>query len=310
MKRKPLWLIVLFFINLISINADASSGESGFQFLRTYTGARPSAMAGSFVSISGDIHAMYFNPAGLAGINGNIASATYLNHLLDFQSGFVAYSQPLKKIGQLGVGLNYMNYGEFDQTDEAGQKIGTFNAGSFYLTSSLARKLSDNLMVGASVKFIHFTIESYSSSAVALDLGLIYRVPFIEEMNVGFGVYNLGTVLSAFIDDKDSLPLNFAFGISKKLAHLPFEYCLTVNKYTDDDFQLNVGGEFTLTEGVFLRLGYNSLGRDQKIGGEGDQFAGVSLGLGLNWRQYHFDYSLSSYGAIGYLNRISFSYAF
>ena len=85
---------------------------------------------------------------------------------------------------------------------------------------------------------------------------------------------------------------------------------MSINKYIDDDVQFNVGGEFTISKGIFLRLGYNSLGRSQKIGGEGDQFAGVSAGFGFEWKQYFLDYGLSSYGAIGYLNRLSFSYKF
>ena len=116
--------------------------------------------------------------------------------------------------------------------------------------------------------------------------------------------------MTAFMDHKDPLPLNFVLGFSKKLAHLPLVYSVTANKYIDDDIQFNVGGEFTLAEGVFLRVGYNSLGRDLKIGADGDQFAGISMGLGFQWNQMQFDYGLSSFGAIGYLNRATFSYQF
>ena len=129
-------------------------------------------------------------------------------------------------------------------------------------------------------------------------------------MNVGLGIFNLGQPLTAFMDHKDPLLLNIVIGFSKKLAHLPLEYCVTANKYIDDDFQFNLGGEFTLAEGVFLRLGYNSLGRDLKIGADGDQFAGISMGLGFHWKQMQFDYGIASFGAIGYLNRATFSYQF
>ena len=303
-------LILMTSFFTLSVNAGESSGEAGYQFLRTYSGARPSAMAGAFISFSGDIHSVYFNPAGLGEIKGRVATATYLNHILDFQSGLIAYAQPLKNLGNLALSLNYMNYGELNETDITGEKLGTFSAGSFYLTSALGRKINNNLMVGGSVKFIHSSIDRYSSSAIALDLGGIYHVPFIDKFTIGLGVFNLGTALTAFVDTKDPLPLNFVFGFSKELAHLPLEYCVSINKYIDDDVQVNVGGEFTISEGFFLRLGYNSVGRNQKIGGDGDQFAGVSAGFGFEWMKYHFDYALSSYGAIGYLNRLSFSYIF
>ncbi len=290
--------------------ASPSSGTAGYEFLRTHIGARPSAMAGAFISIPGDIHAIYFNPAGLAPISGRMATATYLNHVLDFQSGFVAYTQPIKNIGQIAVGIDYMNYGDFDETDVAGNKLGNFGAGSFAITSSLGRSINEDLMVGVSAKVIYFSIVEYNSTALALDLGAIYKVPFIEDMNIGLGVFNLGQAMTAFMDHKDPLPLNFVLGFSKKLAHLPLVYSVTANKYIDDDIQFNVGGEFTLAEGVFLRVGYNSLGRDLKIGADGDQFAGISMGLGFQWNQMQFDYGLSSFGAIGYLNRATFSYQF
>jgi hypothetical protein len=310
---KKIFILCLILSTIIftsSVHAGESSGEAGYQFLRTYSGARPSAMAGAFISLSGDIHSVYFNPAGLAEMKGRVATATYLNHILDFQSGFIAYAMPMKNLGNMAVSLNYMNYGELDETDSEGNELGTFSAGSFYLTSVLSRKLNDNLLVGGSVKFINSSIASYNSSAIALDLGLIYHVPFIEDFTVGLGVFNIGTALSAFVDTKDPLPLNFVFGFSKPLAHLPLTYSVSINKYIDDDVQVNVGGEFTITDGVYLRLGYNSLGSNQKIGGEGDQFAGVSAGFGFEWQKYYLDYSLSSYGAIGYLNRLSFSYKF
>lgn len=309
-KFSFLWFIIVFAFSNV-LHAGTASGTAGYQFLRTYPGARPAAMAGAFISMPGDIHAIYYNPAGLAALSRRIVTASYLNYVLDFNSGFVAYSQKFRNLGQFAVAVNYMNYGEFDETNNQGEKQGTFNAGSFYITSSFAKNLTDRLAVGASAKFIHSNIANYSSSGLAVDGGMIYKAPFLDGMNIGLGVFNLGAAVSAFIDEKDPLPLNFVLGISKRLAHLPLEYSVSVNKYIDDDIQINVGGEFTLAEGIFLRLGYNSLGINQKIGGSGDQFAGVSLGLGMNWRdRYQFDYGFSSYGAIGYLNRLSFSYCF
>lgn len=287
-----------------------SGSAAGFEFLRTHIGARPSALAGAFISATGDIHALYFNPAGIGTIADRVASATYLHHVLDFQSGFAGYSQPIKGVGQLAVGLSYMNYGEFDETDVNGQKIGNFNAGSFVFTSALGRTISDDLLAGVAAKVIYSTIDHYNSTALAVDLGLIYQSPFFGGMNIGLGVFNLGQALTAFIDTKDPLPVNIAAGVSKKLAHLPLEYFVAANKSIDDDFQIRVGGEFTLSEGFFLRLGYSSLGRNQKIGASGDQYAGLSAGLGFHWRKMQFDYGLSSFGAIGYLNRATFSYTF
>lgn len=312
MKRTSLILIIIsfFIVGFSGIITASSPGKAGYDFLRTHVGARPSAMSGAFISMTGDIHSIYFNPAGLAAMNGRLATATYLNHVLDFQSGFIAYTQALPQLGQVAIGINYMSYGEFTETDENGKDLGNFSAGSFALTSSLARSINKELLAGISAKFIYASIDNYNSTAIALDLGMIYQAPFMDDLQIGIGVFNLGTALTAYLDSKDPLPLNIVAGFSKKLAHLPLEYCVALNKYMDDDFQVSAGGEFTIIEGVHLRIGYNSLGRGLKIGADGDQFAGISLGLGFKWKSIQFDYGVSSFGAIGYLNRATFSYAF
>jgi hypothetical protein len=58
-----------------------------------------------------------------------------------------------------------------------------------------------------------------------------------------------------------------------------------------------------LSELLRLRLGYeNELNHDLDTG-SGNGFAGVSLGFGLVWNDYRFDYSFSSMGALGGINR-------
>ena len=103
--------------------------------------------------------------------------------------------------------------------------------------------------------------------------------------------------------------------LSKKLAHLPLLLSVEGFQYQNEKFHFIVGGEFTVTPFLFLRLGYNSIGKDQKIR-SGSQFAGVSIGIGITlanavqfkntfWQRFSFDYALTSAGAIGRLNRIS-----
>jgi hypothetical protein len=286
------------------------SEMAGFNFLRTHVGARSSAMAGAFVAISNDVHALYFNPAGITNINKRVVSATYLNHVLDFHSGFIGYAQPIKNLGTVGVGIHYLDYGTFDRTDKNGQVLGTFGANNVVLTAGIGKEFLPGLLTGANVKYIRSVIDSYSATAYAVDFGVIYSIPFTDNLDVGLAIKNIGSSTSAFIETKENLPVNIVAGFSKKLAHLPLLLNVNLYKYIDDDFQFIVGGEFTLAEGIFLRLGYNSVGRDQQVEGELDRFAGGSLGLGFNWQTYHFDYSLSSLGEVGSLNRLTFSMRF
>ena len=312
MFKKSIVIVILGFIMIPTIS---KSQVSGYEFLRNYVGARPSALGGAFIAISGDVHSVYYNPSALATLKGKQLTFSYLNHFLDFQSGFVAYGFQMPGIGYFGIGTHYMNYGEFLRADENGNEEGTFGAGDLVVLTDYAIKFSEDFFVGASFKFISATYAEYNSTAIAFDFGLLYQFP-AQDMQIGFGVFNAGTVTSAFVESKDDLPLNYRVGASKGLAHLPLMVSVEGYQYIDENFHFIIGGEFTVTPFMFLRLSYNSVGKDQNIGQNGDKYAGVSIGMGVSfdqttrfqntfWQKLSFDYSFTSAGNIGTLNRLS-----
>jgi len=310
-------LAMIFVIEILMQVSGSAAGPTGYDFLRTNVGARPAALGGAFLAITGDVHSVYYNPAALATLSSRQLTFSYLNYFLDFQSGFVAYGFQVPKIGYFGVGSHYLNYGEFKRADELGNENGTFGAGSLVLMTDYATQLAPNFYIGVGFKFIHATIAEYNSSAVASDFGLIYHFP-AQQLSVGFGIFNAGTVTDAFVKSKDELPLNYRLGVSKQLAHLPLQVCVEGYQYRNEDYQFIVGGEFTLMPFLFLRLSYNSIGREQRSGqsGNADRYAGLSIGLGVAmekaalfqqkfWSRLSFDYSYTSAGAVGTLNRVS-----
>ena len=304
MKKILLILFVFLFLAQITLAGSSSPGTSGFSFLRTNVGARPSAMGGMFVAFSGDLHNIFYNPAGLADISQRAWSISYLKHLLDFHSGFAVFAQPYNdKIGY-GISVNYINFGNFTRRDESGQSNGEFGAGSLALSAGAGAQIYYNVLAGATIKYIHSSIDNYTSDAFACDLGIVYHSP-IKDFDIGISVSNLGFVRTAFIETKDDLPLQYRVGFANRLAHLPLQFGANVYKYSDDDFRWNVGGEFTLSQNLFLRWGYDSIGTDMEVGSSKDSFAGISLGFGILWRNFHFDYSFSSLGELGTQNRLS-----
>lgn len=309
---------------LMGVSCLQAQNAVGFDFLRTFVGARPAAMAGAFVAMPGDIHNLAYNPAGLTELEPKRhGTATYLNHLLDFQSGFLAYAQPFQQ-GTIAAGVHFFDYGQLEGKDESGNATGDFGANSVAFSVGYARRFFDsgalqNLLLGGAAKFIRFQIDNFTSTALALDLGMIYMIPS-QQLTIGLAVFNWGTTTSAFIETKDDLPLNYQIGISKKLAHLPLTYSISLAKFSDDDFDVHVGGiddiqingidlrlggEFILTEQLFLRLGYSTVGQDQKVDTGKDRLAGVSLGLGFKANSINVDYSFSSFGEVGSLNRVT-----
>ncbi len=298
----------LLFVALLTPSALISQ-TIGYAFLRTPVGARPSAMAGSFVAMSEDPHCIYYNPAGVGNIQNRTATFGYLNHILDIQSFFGAYVMPHSK-GAYGLGVQYTSYGDFKRTNEFGQEQGSFGASNLVAYLSYAQLRGKNFMLGANVKYIRSELENFSSDAFAVDLGFIYHSPLFGNLDFGGGLFNAGSVISAFDVTKERLPLNAQFGVSKKLEHLPLRYSLALINYFDDNLVFRAGGEMNLATGLFLRLGYDTIGGDQKVGTDSDRFAGLSLGLGLEHQRYKIDYGISSFGEVGSLNRFSFGMKF
>jgi len=296
-------LTLVLFSPLIFPSLSSAENPVGFDFLRTFVGARPSAMAGAFIAMPGDIHNLVYNPAGLAALNKRQGSLTYLNHLLDFQSGFLAYAQPFYK-GTFAAGVHFFDYGQFEGKDESNQDTGEFGSNSLTLSLGYAQTMITNLAVGVSAKYIRFQIDDFSETALAGDLGLLYSFP-AQQLNLGLGVFNFGATTRAFIETKDDLPLNVQLGASKQLAHLPLLVSGALVKFKGEGIDFRFGGEFKLSEQLFVRLGYNSVGRDQKVDTSKDRIAGVSLGLGFKVNSFNFDYSFSSFGEVGSLNRIT-----
>ena len=316
---KTLIFLTLFFVLLVPssqpvfcLDIHSQAGTTGFGFLKIGAGARAVAMGNAFAGVTSDIHCSYWNPAGLAWIENKQATATYLNYLLDIQSGYLGYVQPYRNMGVFGITVQYMNFGDFDKTDDSGNRIGSFGANDFALGLSYGRVLTDRMSVGASVyPLIRESIDEYSSVAMAFSFGFQHYFPVEAGLTVGASVQNVGTTLSGFTDNhKDDLPLNVKLGGGLRLAHLPVLLAFDINKSIDQNIRFNLGGEFSSNDMLFIRAGYRFNTSDLKIGTSKDDYVGITGGFGFSLQSYTVDYALSSFGELGLVHRVTIGTAF
>ncbi len=310
MRRSMLSIIILF--TACSSVFAQSAGTTIFNFLKEQYSARGAAMANNLIAVKGDVNAIYYNPAVLSGIDGEQWTLNYVDHLLDFQAGQVAYTRQHNSLGNLAVGLIYFNYGDFDETDEFGDKTGsTFGATEFALGATIANTLGDGFDYGLNLKYVFSSLDSYNASGMAIDAGLIYTFPYVDDLQFGINISNLGFVLDTYQEAEGKMPLYMRVGFSKKLAHLPLMFMASLNDLTlktdnssDVIKRFSLGGEFDVNENFKLRIGYNN-GVNQNVKPlEGTAFAGISAGLGILWRKFRLDYAFSTYGGLGNLNRL------
>lgn len=316
MSGKSVRALIVAVALLVPVTGIAGGAKTVFNFLRNDVGARAAGLAGSFTTIQGDPDVLFYNPAGLASLNSSVGSAGFFKHLLDINAGYLSYSTEVEGIGRFGAGVVYTNYGSFDETNEVGTTLGTFGASDLALSIGYAFSVEENVYLGGAIKGIYSTIGSYSATGVAADLGVLYTIPS-SRFALGASIRNLGAQLSSYGSVTEDLPLDIGLGASIVPKGLPLLLNVGVHRLNDDapDFvtrfrAFTVGGEFTLSKVVLLRVGYdNARRKDFKIGSSAD-LAGFSAGLGILVSGYHFDYALSSLGKAGNLHRISLSTSF
>ena len=283
----------------------AGQGTTGFDHLRREVSSRGAAMAGAMIAVDSGIDALFYNPAALTTLTGHAGEITYSNDLLDFESGFAAYGQEIKRLGYFGVGVSYINYGDFAESTNQGEITGDkFHAADVLFTSGYARNFGEYISAGVNLKYIHSSIYDVSSTAVAGDIGLLIHTPF-DSANIALGVFNLGGVIDAFYQYKDKLPVAYRIGFSKPLAHLPLLIGVQAEKFSDSPVYFSGGGEFTISEILRLRFGWSSRGQEQKVDTSKDILAGVTCGMGIVAGSINIDYSIGSYGELGAVTRFT-----
>ncbi|MFC1564149.1 PorV/PorQ family protein [candidate division KSB1 bacterium] len=300
---------------LIAVLTALIQPQISFSQLPAYTilekeiSARASGMAGSFNSIAGDPYSLFYNPAGLIGVQNNTVGFTYVNDLLDLNAGNFVYSGSYDVTTKYAVGMHYINYGDFSKRDEFGNDLGSFTVNDVVLTAGAAREFSTNIYWGASAKYLYSRIDEYSSSVFLGDAGIIYTIPS-ENLNIGLSLSNFGFVVSPYIDTKEDLPTSVKAGVSKKLAHAPVLISAEYRSFFTGEDQILGGGEFYFSDKFTGRIGYNSYGKDQNVGDDNGFLAGVSFGFGFKYKKYLIDYAFSSFGTLGNQNRLGIIWTF
>jgi len=140
----------------------------------------------------------------------------------------------------------------------------------------------------------------------------LYQIPETQ-WNFGLSLLNIGTQISSYADTRENLPLDLRIGFNKRLEHLPLTFYFSISnlldkkdKFLDRFKDVRLGGEFILSDNIYLRLGYNNQQRQDLKTGSATGIAGFSAGLGIKIEEkYLIDYAYNSLGKIGSTHRIN-----
>ncbi|MFQ5867530.1 MAG: PorV/PorQ family protein [bacterium] len=255
---------------------------------------------------------MYWNPAGLAGLEKREISAMHTEWITDIRYDFLGYVHPVGRVGVLAGSFSYLSMGELERRGENREKLGGgFTAYDLAVALSYSKALSQVLNLGVNLKFIQQKIEKEDGYGIAFDLGAICKV-WVKGLSLGLTLQNLGPKMK-FIKEAYSLPLTLTMGVGYRFVP-GLTLALDVrNQFIEKRTTLSFGTEYWPIKLLALRAGYvgrllSSVveKRDEKIG----DLLGLGAGLGLRLFGYEVDYSFVPFGDLGETHRISFSARF
>jgi hypothetical protein len=286
-----------------SVNSNA--GTSAFSFLKISTGARPVAMGGAYTGLADDENSLFYNPAGVTVLDRPGYILDYHNYFIDLQSGLVGYITQYKGKHHVAAYINYLNYGKFTETNNIGEIEGEFGGGNVVLGLTYGRQYNEALSFGATGKLIYEKVHDVSAHGVAFDLGVRYSGDR-SRYTAGFMVQNLGVQLSNFTSaEKDALPITFRLGTGARPRGLPVQFVGDIIFPVDNDISFAIGGEYYDLKPLYLRIGWNSFGLNYRAAESDDSWAGLSLGLGFDWRSMQVSYAFSPGAELGDSHRIT-----
>lgn len=276
--------------------AAAATGTNPLSFLQFGAGARSASLAGSVSASVHDATATYWNPAGLARIDGWDLSGTHTEWLQDIRYENVSIA---RNRGRSGIGFAFATAyaSDFDGRDEVGNQTQTFGFSDVSISGSYAYELSEPFHLGATVKYYRESIDDNAADGFAFDVGAQYQTP-VDGLMLGAAVRNLGGSYQLDMTGAASydlprtiqvggayrLPVGGAAGALNLSADLLAEKGL--------DASLRFGAEYRYHDQFGLGFGYRAETGNSKStdGATLDNTQNVSFGASYN-KNFRFEYA-------------------
>jgi long-subunit fatty acid transport protein len=322
MIKKIYILVILFFITnsvteaqLFPILGGQRAGISTAQFLKIGVGGRAAALGESFVAISDDASALYWNPAGLAQFSENQVIFSHNIWLVDINHDFLGAVYHLDADNSFGVSITSLSMDKMPVTTE----FAPFGNGEFFtfsdiaLSVSYARRMTEQFSFGGTVKYIEETLDKLKMRGVMMDIGTYYRTG-LGSTRFAVAVSNFGAELApdgevVLIGNRKKSewqsfapPTMFRIGFALE-PYQDDQHKLTtsiqLNHPNDNSENVSLGVEYSWSKMLYLRGGYK-INVDEQ-----DYSFGAGINVPISIAQFSFDYAYANFERLGSAHRFS-----
>lgn len=318
-----------------SLYAQVTGGRHAFSFLNLSYSPRITALGGSVIAApQTDVSFGIQNPALLRSELHNRLGLTYDRSYASISQSHLQYAYHVPRWAtSFGLGVQYLNYGSFTQTDILGQQRGQFQARDYAISIGAGRAYGERWRYGMNLKMAQSMLEAHRASAFMADVGLAYY-DSARLLMVGVLARNMGTMTRSYQPggEVEPLPFDLQLAISKRFLHLPLRLMATVHHLYEWDIRYDnpldqdrtslfgpvdsnqrpkshfadklfrhfiFGAEVELGKRIQVSAGYNHLRRAEMALKERPGLAGFSFGLSLDLQAFHIRYGQHHYHLAG-----------
>ncbi len=203
MNKNFAQLAVFVFCLLVSASVFAQPvrvGQAGATQLLINSMPRSSALNGVNIGSTSGIESALVNPAGIATTEGTELLFAHTRWLIGSEIGINSFglSQSMGvNGGVLGIQVNAFSLGDFVRTTVAlpDGTLGNFSPTFVNLGFSYAKKFTDRIYVGTTVRIISESTPEVSANGVAFDAGIQYRTGEADRLKLGITLRNVGPTM-------------------------------------------------------------------------------------------------------------------
>jgi len=337
-SRKIVTALIMIFLILGIAQAQKKVGTTAAPFLGISIGPRAMAMGSAHVALVNDVTAAYWNPGALAVMQGGEVSLSHTNWILGSNFNWVGINFKLNSGLAIAVNMTQLDYGREEITTIWAQEgTGRFwDAQDMAAGISLSTALTNRFSLGGTLKYINQRIWNESATAMAVDLGLLFRTNF-DNMLLGISISNYGsdmrldgndllkrididpehngnneTLVAKMKTEPYPLPIFFRIGVAydffQSSEYNRLTFAMDALHPTDNAESVNVGAEYSWNEMVALRAGYKSIFME-------DPQESWTLGAGLQYQipgigKIKIDYAYSPFEYFPDIQTFAVSYVF
>ena len=294
MNCKRMSLIVAVAL-LVTTAFGANPGREGMLFARTSSDARGAALGSAGMAVSEGLSALYANPAGAALQRSLAFATTYQSRPGGFQGGSLLGLYPVGDEACAAASVSFLTHKDFRVTTEA-VPDGTGDLANYLGVDGEVlgtQWIGEDMAAGVGLRFLHEDLAGATAEGFAVDTGLVYNIN--PALTVGAAVRRLGQEVKAK-SVRDPFPFSVLLGGRLALDPSPLKIYAGGNYLPSSVSSGGVGVELGEVSGVFLR----GSGEWRETGS-----AGFAFGVGVRSEMWNVDYTWSSAGALGGINRVT-----